>query len=95
MLRQQIQKKANIVELDIICFEYILLEFAKLIEWIYALDDEFLIKRKEIIVVREKLLEAITQGKDYKDIDEIRNYVKLLDEYNIEQLSAKILSELT
>ena len=36
--------------LDIIYFEYILLEFKELIEWIYAPEDEFLQKRARAIV---------------------------------------------
>lgn len=78
-----------------ICFEYTLLEFANLIEWVYAPKDEFLVKRHEMIVVREKLLEAISQKEDYKAIGEIRNYAETIDEYNIEQLSAKLLFGLT
>lgn len=62
-------KAKNIVFLmDIICFEYILLEFKDLVEWIYASDDEFLTKRKNVIVAREKLVKTIQNGEvNYKD----------------------------
>lgn len=95
LLKEQLQSKTNIKELDIICFEYILLEFEKLIEWIYAPEDEFLQKRHKIVIAREKLLEALSKKADYKAITELRNYVETIEEYNIEQLSAKILLELT
>ena len=42
LLKQYADKKENVVLMDIICFEYILLEFNNLINWIYAPDDEFL-----------------------------------------------------
>ena len=45
LLRKYADKKENVFLLDIICFEYLLLEFENLIAWIYAPDDEFLIKR--------------------------------------------------
>lgn len=95
LLRKNILDKSNVIELDIISFKYVLLEFEKLIDWIYAPDDEFLSKRKQIIVAREKLLKAISQKADYKSINEIRKYVESVDEYNIEQLAAKMLFDLT
>ena len=47
--------------LDIICFEYILLEFQELIEWIYAPEDEFLEKRAGTITARHKLVEGLQE----------------------------------
>ena len=49
---EDVDKKKNVYLLDIICFEYILLEFTELIEWIYAPDDEFLRKRARTIAAR-------------------------------------------
>ena len=82
--------------MDIICFEYILLEFKDLIEWIYAPDDEFLVKREKAITAREKLVKTIQSGEiNYKDISEIIEYNENVDNYNVEQLSARILFDLT
>lgn len=73
-----------------------LLEFKELIEWIYAPEDEFLTKRKKVIMAREKLIKTIEGGEfNYKDIQEIVEYTERIDSYNIEQLSAKILFDLT
>jgi hypothetical protein len=80
----------------IICFEYLLLEFKDLISWIYAPDDEFLTKRRKAITARDKLVSMIATGElDYKDIKEIIDYNEAVDSYNIEQLSAKTLFDLT
>ena len=96
MLRKYASDKSNVVLMDIICFEYILLEFKNLIEWIYAPDDEFLVKREKAITAREKLVKTIQSGEvDYKDIREIIEYNENVDNYNVEQLSARILFDLT
>lgn len=96
VLRQCVQERDNVVLLDIICFEYILLEFRDLIRWIYAPDDEFLTKRKAAITAREKLVSSITAGKlDYKDIQEIVEYDIHIKEHNVEQLAARLLFDLT
>lgn len=49
ILRKYASMKNNVELMDIVCFEYTLLEFSKLIEWIYAPDDEFLRKRSIVI----------------------------------------------
>lgn len=96
LLRKYAKTKNNVFLLDIICFEYILLEFKDLIEWIYASDDEFLIKRKNVINAREKFVKSIQNGElNYKDIREIVEYNEKINNYNVEQFSAKILFDLT
>lgn len=96
LLREYADNKENVTLMDIICFEYILLEFKELIEWIYAPDDEFLVKRKKAITAREKLVKTIQNGEiNYKDIREIIEYNENVDNYNVEQLSAGILFDLT
>ncbi len=96
LLKKYADIKNNVVLMDIICFEYILLEFDKLIEWIYAPDDEFLIKRADAIEAREKLVNTIRSGDlNYKMIQEVLTYDHNLDNHNIEQLSARLLYDLT
>lgn len=96
LLKQYADKKENVVLMDIICFEYILLEFKDLIDWIYAPDDEFLKKRAGAVSAREKLINSIeSETMNYKDIKEIVEYDEHIGEHNIEQLSAKLLFDLT
>lgn len=96
LLRKYASDKSNVILVDIICFEYILLEFKDLIEWIYAPDDEFLVKRKKSIIAREKLVKTIQSGEvNYKDIREIIEYNENVDNYNVEKLVARILFDLT
>ena len=96
VLQQYANKKDNVFLMDIICFEYLLLEFRDLTDWIYAPDDEFLTKRRNAVIAREKLVNTIEKGEfNYKDIREIIEYSGDIDRYNVEQLSAKILFDLT
>lgn len=96
LLKQYADKKENVTLMDIICFEYILLEFKNLIDWIYAPDDEFLKKRAGAVSAREKLINSIdNEIMNYKDIKEIVEYDEHIDEHNIEQLAAKLLFDLT
>ncbi len=95
-LKKYVNEKKNVFLLDIICFEYILLEFQELIEWIYAPGDEFLEKRAGTIAARHKLVEALQDEYfNYKGIREIVEYDKNIEDHNIEQLSAKLLFDLT
>lgn len=95
-MKQYADKKENVVLLDILCFEYILLEFDNLIDWIYAPNDEFLKKREVAITARGKIVTSINNGIiNYKDIKEIVAYDKHIQEHNIEQLVAKLLFDLT
>ena len=49
-----------------------MLEFDKLIEWIYAPDDEFRERRAGAVAAREKLVQIIRSGEmNYKSIQEI------------------------
>lgn len=96
LLKVYADKKENVALMDIICFEYILLEFDNLISWIYAPDDEFLEKRSDAIMAREKLITSIKNGMiNYKDIKEIVEYDDHIEEHNIEQLAANLLFDLT
>lgn len=95
-MKQYADKKENVVLMDVICFEYILLEFDNLINWIYASDDEFLEKRAGAVAARGKLVHSIENGiMDYKDMQEILEYDEHIVNHSIEQLAAKLLFDLT
>lgn len=96
LLKQYTDEKENVILMDVICFEYVLLEFKNLLKWIFASNDEFLKKRTVAISAREKLINSIEIGNmNYKDIKEVVEYDVHIDEHNIEQLSARLLFDLT
>ena len=95
-LEQYVNERDNVFLIDIICFEYILLEFKELIDWIYAPEDEFLKKRMGAIAARKKLVSSIQNGNfHYKEIQEIMEYDSCIEGHNIEQLAARLLFDLT
>ena len=80
ILKEAADKRDNVFLLSLICFEYTLLEFDKLIDWIYAVEDEFRKKRASAITAREKLLQTLNSGEmNYKVIQEILDYDSKLD----------------
>ncbi|MFI3213184.1 MAG: hypothetical protein R3Y24_07560 [Eubacteriales bacterium] len=96
ILKQAAEVRDNVFLLDLVCFEYTLLEFDKLIEWIYAPEDDFKVKRAGAVVAREKLVQMIKSGElNYKAIQEVLDYDNNVEDHNIEQLSAKLLFDLT
>ncbi len=96
ILKEASDKRDNVFLLNFICFEYTLLEFDKLIDWIYAPEDEFRAKRANAIAAREKLISIIKSGQmNYKLAQEVLDYDNNVDDHNIEQLSAKLLFDLT
>jgi len=95
-LKQSAKTKNNVKLLDFICFEYILLEFNHLLDWVYSPDDELLHKRAKAVAARNKLVETLKSGEiDYKLLREIVAYDINLENHNIEQLSARLLFDLT
>lgn len=95
-LKKYAETKNNVLLMEIICFEFILLEFNKLIDWIYAPNDEFLEKRASAIQARKMLIDAIqSEYSGYKSIQEIVLYDSNIHDHNIEKLSAKLLYDLT
>ena len=93
---KEYSKGKNVIQLDFICFEYLLLEFNQLLDWIYAKEDEFRNIRATAIDARNTLVKILSDGElNYKQADEIARYDLNLQNRNIEQLSAKLLYDLT
>ena len=81
--------------MNIVSFEYILLEFKKLTDWVFAEDDDFRFQRSDLLKAREMLIDAINENKDYKSVPEIRKIFLQINEYNIEQFVSKLLYLIT
>lgn len=88
-------QKRNVILLNMICFEYILLEFEKLSDWVFAEEDDFRLQRADLLKVRIALLNAVRQSADYKRDPMIVALFDRTKEYNIEQSVAKLLYLIT
>lgn len=64
-------------------------------DWIYAEQDEFRMKRVVEINAREAVLAAIEKDMDYKSLAELKSFSADINDYNIEQLTSKLLFKLT
>ena len=87
--------KSNVHIMNIVSFEYILLEFKKLTDWVFAEDDDFRFQRSDLLKAREMLITAINENEDYKSVPEIRKIFLQINEYNIEQFVSKLLYLIT
>ena len=93
---KEYSKGKNVFSLNFICFEFLLLEFEHLLDWIYAPEDDFRKTRADAIDARNALIRTISNGDmNYKNANEIARYDANLNNRNIEQLSAKLLYDLT
>lgn len=61
ILKKMIKKKPNIILLDIFCFEYILLEFKSLLDWIYAKEDPFRQKKGQSNMCTQGIIRSFCQ----------------------------------
>lgn len=92
-----INGKKNIICIKLISFEFLLLQFESLVDWVFAKDDALLEKRKNLIDVRSTLLE-ILDGKEsvgFHMNDSMRKYLVGMKNYNIEQICARLLFDIT
>lgn len=94
-LMEYAQNKSNVCIMDIISFEYTLLEFKALTDWVFAENDELRIQREGLLEIREILISSVNKNTDYKSAPKIKDLFSQINEYNIEQLAAKLLYLIT
>ncbi len=95
-LEEAVESRRNVFILDIICFEYILLDFDKLIDWVYATEDDLREKRACAIAAREQLIQSIRVGEiNYRELSEVKKYNGSRKIESIEKFSARLLRSLT
>ncbi len=91
-IKSIVANKSNVRILSVVSFEYVLLSFKYLIDWIFAENDELRIKREEIIVA----IEAFRQKIDYGNNSIVSLLLQELEiENNIEQTAAILLRDIT
>ena len=90
-LMEAIRERNNVYIINIISFEYILLQFDLLTDWVFAEDDELFTKRESRLC--NMLNDSNYAG--YKDDECISEYINSLKVHNVEQLCAKLLFDIT
>lgn len=94
-LKQETKAKNNVRMINIHSFEYVLLSFKKLEEWVFAAADELKIKREKLLEVRRIFIELLEHGGNASELSILKNNIDFPEKLNTEQLSAKLLYEIT
>ena len=94
-LKRGIKNKSNVHVIDVHSFEFVLLSFKSLIQWIFAEQDELKEKRKNFILARELLIEQTIQSSDVAKLEELEKVFPYIITHNVEQSAAELLYQIT
>lgn len=94
-LHSVVKGKQNVSVIKIHSFEFVLLSFQRLYDWVFAEQDELKEKRKGLLELANKLVDIICNGGDIKKLSSAREALNYSDSLNTEQLSAKLLFDIT
>lgn len=94
-LKKVAADKKNVLIVDIHSFEYVLLSFEHLIEWVFAEEDELKNKREALIKARELLVEMISIGATAEKLTEMKTIFPYATNHNSEQISGELLLAIT
>lgn len=89
------KEKNNVTSIKVHSFEFVLLSFQDLEKWIFAEEDELKDKREDIINAKNHFVTTYTKTNDASVLAEVQKLLKYNRNYNSEQLSAKLLLEIT
>lgn len=94
-LKSIIQDKNNVYIISIHSFEFVLLSFNKLEQWVFAEVDELKEKRQDIIEAKNIFVDIILYGGDYSKLSKLKDGLAYSQNYNTEKLAAKLLYDIT
>lgn len=90
-----IQNKTNVHVINIHSFEFVLLSFNKLEQWVFAEVDELKEKRQNIIAAKNSFVDIILNGGDSINLSKLKEELEYSQDYNTEKLAAKLLYDIT
>ena len=90
-----LKDKKNVFAVKIHSFEFVLLSFRMLEDWVFAKEDELKKKRIKLIELKNLFVSIICNGGDEKNLASMKEELKISGSLNTEQLSAKLLFEIT
>ena len=94
-LNKAVSGKSNVRMIDIHSFEFSLLPFRLLEQWVFAEEDELKEKRQNFLRARELFIDIVQNGGGADKLAELKNLLALSKALNTEQLAAKLLEEIT
>ena len=94
-LNKAVSGKSNVRIIKIHSFEFALLSFQLLEQWIFAEEDELKEKRQNLLRAREIFIDMVLNGGDADKQAELKRLMAPSKELNTEQLAAKLLEKIT
>lgn len=94
-LKKSISGKNNIRLIKIHSFEFALLSFEYLEQWVFAEKDDLRDKRQTLLDARKKFIKLIVHGGNSEELNEFKSAYQFQDKANTEKISAKLLSGIT
>ena len=94
-LYSAMKDRDNVSAIKIHSFEFVLLSFRMLTDWVFSEQDELREKRKTLLALKDILVDVINNGGDISKLQAMKNALKISENMNTEQLSAKLLFEIT
>lgn len=87
--------KNNIHIVDIHSFEFTLLSFSHIANWVFAEKDNLKEKRKSLLHARELFVKLIVNGGTANELAELKSFLNYSEKTTTEQISAKLLYDIT
>ena len=94
-LNRTVSGKDNIRLISIHSFEFALLSFEYLENWVFAEDDELRIKRKNLLDARKIFVKLINGKGSIEELNELKNTYGIDEKKNQEKTAAKLLFDIT
>ena len=94
-LYSNIKEKENVAVIEIHSFEFALLSFKLLEQWVFAEKDDLKEKRKDFLAYRKVFVDLYQSEGTAEALSVLRDIVEKYKEYNSEQIAAKLLFEIT
>ena len=94
-LYRTISGKNNVRMISIHSFEFSLLSFEMLENWVFAENDDLKDKRRDMLEARRSYIKLITGSETAAELNDFKNKYNFSDKKNTEMIAAKILYEIT
>lgn len=94
-LYSNIKEKENVAVIEIHSFEFALLSFKLLEQWVFAEKDDLKEKRKDFLAYREVFVDLFQSESTAEALAVLRDIEEKYKAYNSEQIAAKLLFEIT
>ena len=94
-LKKYMTGKTNVIKIKLHSFEFSLLSFEFLENWVFAENDDLKDKRSSFLKARREFIRLVEGSAEAGELDKFKAVYGFNDKKNEEQLAAKILHEIT